>query len=256
MRPEIYHAALDLGAPDEAEGVRKPNLSIRPSPTRVYLRTALNEYRRLFWVHNNKPNEMLLGLYGTSIETPILRYMWKEQELDTSELSKVDFLYEDAIEVNKSVDPIICHADGRIYVRTKKGEDLYAQTMQHIEPSGPDTKVFLELTLVSDVARHYSSIDNTVKSPDVWFALSGEEYYINLRGMFAGANFDVKMIMPMFAGHHSSKVLMSGALKGVLMGLSKKLEEEAMETRPRGTLLSFKFPVTEGRWHIKTFLFE
>ena len=41
-----------------------------------------------------------------------------------------------------------------------------------------------------------------------------------------------------------------------MSGHPKKLSGEPLANRPRGTLVSFKFPVADEKWHIKTFLFD
>jgi hypothetical protein len=78
--------------------------------------------------------------------------------------------------------------------------------------------------------------------------------------MFAGANYHVEEVMlntmSMFAGQHGATVLTSGSIKGILSGQPKVLPDSAKLARPKGTILSFKFPVSQGKWHIKTFLFE
>lgn len=228
-------------------------------PTRAYLRTKDDEFRPLFWVHNNKPNEMLLGLYGLSKTTPVLRCMWPERTLQTSELANVHYDYGNGIEVGAPVDHITCHADGRFHVKTKGGGEVYIQSMRRTEPLGPNTSTFLELILVSDLARHYAITKGRVKYPHVWFGLNHDRCFA-LRGMFSGTNYPVEprmlATMAQFPGQHGGMILTSGTLKGVLMGHPKTLGEEALAARPRGTLLSFKFPVGADVWHLKTFLFE
>jgi hypothetical protein len=229
-----------------------------PKPTRGYLLTEDNKYRRLLWVQNNKPNEMLLGIYGLARNTPILRYMWPERTLDQSELENVRYQYQDAVPVGLALDHVTCHADGRFHVKTKDGSDLYVQTMKRSEALGPDTSIFLEVVVISDLARHYT-ISRRVKYPHIWFGV-GPDKYLALRGMFSGVNYpvekDMLATMAPFRGRHGGVVLTSGTLKGIFMGHAKALAGEALATRPRGTMLSFKFPVTGGKWHVKTFLLE
>jgi hypothetical protein len=98
-----------------------------------------------------------------------------------------------------------------------------------------------------------------VKYPNVWFGLEPDQY-LALRAMFAGVNHPTEQVMvgtmATFKGAHGGVVLTSGTLKGVVMGHPAQLSEAAAEKRRGGTLLSFKFPVGEDSWHIKTFLLE
>jgi hypothetical protein len=230
-----------------------------PSPTRIYLKTPSKKFRRLFWLQNNKPNEMLLGFYSLSGKPAIMRYMWPEYLLAESELANVTYKYEKAIKVNRLIDHITCHADGRFHIKTKNKEELYIQAMQRTEALGPDTSIFLEIIVISDLAENYTVLDGNVKYPYVWFDVLPDQY-IALRGMFAGVNYNVERVMIDtmlgFPGNHGGVVVTSGTIKGVLMGHPKSLPNSARSARPGGTLLSFKFPVAEGKWHIKTFLFE
>jgi len=230
-----------------------------PKPTRGYLKTGPDEFRPLLWVQNNKPNEMLLGVYGLATTTSILRSMWPEQVVRTSDLPSIHYSHKDAIEIGVALDHVTCHADGRFHLKTKQNDDIYVHSMQRTEPLGPDTSVFLEVFVVSDVAEHYGVSPSHVKYPHIWFGLLNDQY-LALRGMFAGINFPVetKMMatMAQIRGQHGGVALTSGTLKGIFMGGPASLSDEARSSRPKGTLLSFKFPVPPDQWHIKTFLFE
>ena len=81
-------------------------------PTRVYLKTSPSEYARLFWCHNYKPNEMLLGLNGLRGETPTLRYEFPEYVLSGAELANVQYKYSDAKKLDVPIDHFSCHVDG------------------------------------------------------------------------------------------------------------------------------------------------
>ena len=202
---------------------------------------------------------MLLGIYGLSAKAPTLRQMWPEQELEGSDLAAVNYKYADATDVGCQVDHVTCHADGRFHIKTKNDKDVYVQKMQRTEPLGPDTSTFLEVIIISDLATKYPVVAGNVKYPHIWFGLP-EDHHIALRGMFAGVNSNVEQTMAatmaQFSGQHGGTVLTSGTLKGCILGQPKKLSGDPLANRPRGTLVSFKFPVADDKWHIKAFLFE
>ena len=202
---------------------------------------------------------MLLGIYGLSVKTPTLRQMWAERELEKSELPAVTYKYSDATEVNHQVDHITCHADGRFHIKTKNHTDVYVHGVQRTEPLGPDTSIFLEVILFSDLAGNYSLVDGNAKNPHVWFGLL-EDQCIFLRAMFAGINHNVEQTMldtmAQFSGPASMAVLRSATLEGCIIGYPMRLSGDALAAHPNGTLISFKFPVAEDKWHIKTFLFD
>lgn len=200
---------------------------------------------------------MLLGVYGLCEKPSVLKYMWPERDLNSTELISVQCSYREMTEVGCLVDHITCHADGTFHVKTRHEEDSYIQGMRRTEPLGPDTGIFLELFLISDLAQSYAISE--VKYPHVWVNLPSD-HYISFRGMFSGVNYELEkqMIatMKQFKGNFVGTRLVSRTLKGLLMGRSNSLVDGAKKSRPRGSILSFKFPVREDQWHIKIFLFQ
>lgn len=228
-------------------------------PTRLYLRTDSAEYRRLAWFHNNKPNEMLLGIYGLNGKPTLLRGMWPERELTSGDLGAVTYEWDQIVEVGTVLDHMTCHADGSFHVKTSGGRLAYSQTMKRAEALGPDTGIFLELILISDLANKYEAIRHKPRKPHVWFD-ANPQHYLSLRGMFSGSNHpleqDMAATMARFPGMHGGLVLRSGTVKGILAGRPKEFPHSARAARPNGTILSFKFPVGDNRWHIKSLLLE
>jgi hypothetical protein len=227
---------------------------------RIYLQDERNCYRPLAWVRNYKPNEMMLGLYGlTGDGQATLRCMWPERDATKSELGAIRNSYKDRIDVGCTLNHITCHADGKFHVKTVDGADRYIQEMQRCEPLGADTSTFLELMFVSDLPEHYAPAERTVGSCDVWVAARAGHCTV-IRGMFSGANYALEADMAHvatqtdLAPHGVS--LQSGSIKGVLAGRAIGLSTEAASSRPRGTIVSFLFPISNDRYRMKTFLFE
>ena len=85
----------------------------RNEPTRVYVRTADKQFAWLLWVHNNRPNEMLLGAYGLDGHPAIITYEFPERVHTRGEPRELKFHYEEASPVHLNIDHFTCHADGR-----------------------------------------------------------------------------------------------------------------------------------------------
>lgn len=225
--------------------------------TRLYLRTNSAEYRRLAWFHNNKPNEMLFGIYGLTEKQAVIRGIWPERELTSGDLDAVKYEWDHIVEVGTVLDHITCHADGTFHVKTSGAKLAYSQTRKRAEALGPDTGIFLELILLSDLANKYEAI--RPKKPHVWVDADPQQY-LSLRGMFSGSNHplerDMAATMAGFPGMHGGLVLRSGTVKGILAVRPKEFPHSARAARPNGTILSFKFPVGDNRWHIKSLLLE
>jgi hypothetical protein len=98
-----------------------------PKKLSIYLKDEKNRYPRFAWVHNFKPNEMMLGIYGLDGRRPTLRCMWSERDVTTEELPAIRYEFKDRIEVGSKIDHITCHADGKFHVKTVDNVDRYIQ---------------------------------------------------------------------------------------------------------------------------------
>lgn len=229
------------------------------SQTRLYLRTNLNEHRRLAWFKNNKPNEMLVGIYGINGKNATLKYMWPEKVVEVDEIVSVRYNYKDAEELSCVVDHITCHADGTFHVKTKNHDVLYIQTIRRTTPLGADTPTFLDFHLISDAIGMYANISEPPKNPYVDFQVP-DNHYIAFRGMFSGVNYNLTQDMLDTMVHHGNNFegahLISGTLQGMLAATANPLSPDLAEKRPRGTILSFRFPLANNRWLLKAFLFQ
>lgn len=229
-----------------------------PERTRGYIRTN-STFRSLFWVHNNKPNEMLLGLYGLRTKVPTLRRLWPDRELRSADLKSIRYRFGDATEVGEHVDHITCHADGRFHVKTLGGETPYIHQMQRVQPIGAETSTFLNVQIVSDLCENYLNTSENPKPPSVLLGADADQF-VSLRAWFSGAKFDLMPeVTAVLGGFHESAAVVTlefGTLRGVVVSTATRLTAAARDARPRGTLLSFNFPVAPDRWHVKTFLFD
>jgi hypothetical protein len=227
--------------------------------TRLYFHSNGGIYRRLGWIRNSRPNELLVGLYGHNGAQPTLRYMWPEREIANEELSNVSFRYDERMDVGRTLDHFTCHANGRFHVKTTDNRDRYIHAMRRCQPLGRATSSFLDLMIISDLPEYYAAVRDKVRFPHVWINVPRDRH-VAIRARFAGAahNLEAEMasIAALFPGVTGGAVLRSGTIKGVLLIRPQSVSAEAAATRPRGTIVSFQFPLGDGRWHIKAFLFE
>src|SRR5262245_8052847 len=124
-------------------------------PTRAYLKTDEGKFRPLLWVLNNKPNEMLLGLFGLSSKTSTLRSAWPEQIVGKADLPSVRYRFDNAVDIGLEFDHVTCHADGRFHLKTRGNENIYTHAMQRAQPLGANTSTFLEVIVMSDIGARY-----------------------------------------------------------------------------------------------------
>src|SRR2546426_1675737 len=143
------------------------------------------------WFHNYAPNEMLVGLHGATGQPATLRYIFPEYEVPTSQLSAVRYDYASAIKVDKAIDHVSCHIDGRFHIKTRDDQDLYIQSMRRTQPLGPDTSTFLEFIVCSHLASSYRPIEGKPKKPFAFVGLHDDQI-VCLRSMFSGARYPLE----------------------------------------------------------------
>lgn len=113
-----------------------------PESTRLYVRDTETSYRPVAWFQNNKPNEMLFGIYSLKASgRSVLRAMWPEIDIDTID-APIHCKFSDLVDVGVAVDHITCHADGTFHVKTIDQKDVYIHGMKRVAPLGADTPTF------------------------------------------------------------------------------------------------------------------
>ncbi len=166
----------------------------------------------------------------------------------------------DAQKVQKPTDHITCHPDGTFHIRTKD-EDLYVHRMKRVEPLAADTPIFLEFIILSDRARNYAVRSAAAKTPSVVVRIRPDDV-LQVRGVFSGARFDLESVMAATIATLRQRqafaqpvIKLDGStLKGLLYYEAVSPPEEVFAQRPRGTILSFKFPVGPDVYLVKAFL--
>lgn len=229
----------------------------RKEPTRVYVRTADKQFARLLWVHNNQPNEMLLGAFGLDGHPAIITHEFPEWVHAKEEQREIKFLYEDASPVHLKIDHFTCHADGRFHAKTPESDVLYSQVEHLGEAIGPNSLPFLRVLVVSDRLSRYASITGVPKKPRVWFqAHPASILAMNL--VFSGINYPLEhnalATIASRGQEAAGTILVSGTLKGVVWGNPRQMSDEGVVTRPPGTILAFSWPRGVGSWGIKAFI--
>lgn len=233
-------------------------------PTRLYLEKSKNDFSPLLWFQNNKMNEMLLGIYGLSQKQPTLTLEFPEYILEDRELNAVRYNYSEAIKINKQLDHMTCHRDGKFHLKTKNDlNDRYMHQLKSNIPLGPDVPIFLQFQIISDIASNYQRTTKTPSNPFVSIKLSDDQC-LCMRGMFAGINFDImnemgQTLSAINKGNpyvQPAVVLTSNSLQGIFFWWIGTITEEAIEGRPRGTIASFMFSTVDNKNLIKTFIFQ
>lgn len=233
-------------------------------PTRLYLQTNSDVFSRLLWFHNNKPNEMLLGIYGLYQKQPTLTLEFPEYTLADDELDEVRFNYSEVIEINKQLEHITCHCDGKFHLRTVNDpNDRYIHELKSNIPLGPEVPIFLQFVILSDIASNYRLASKKPKNHHVSIKLADDQC-LAMRGAFSGIKFKLaeemrQTLCAIFKGRpfmEPGVILCSNSLQGIFFWEVFKITEEAKGRRPPGTIVSFMFSTIENKNLIKTFIFQ
>ena len=230
---------------------------MRNQATRVYVRTADDQFGRLLWVQNNRPNEMLLGAYGLDGHPATITHEFPERLYTRGDPREIDFRYKEASSVQLRIDHFTCHADGRFHAKARESEVLYSQVERLGQALGPTSPPFLRVLVVSDRLSRYTNIRTEPKMPHVWFRADPESFLaINL--VFAGVHYPLEQAalatMASRGRTAAGTVIASGTLKGVVWGNPRQMSEQASAARPPGTIVAFSWSRGPERWGFKAFI--
>ena len=131
---------------------------MRNQATRVYVRTADDQFGRWLWVQNNRPNEMLLGAYGLDGHPATITHEFPERLYTRGDPREIDFRYKEASSVQLRIDHFTCHADRRFHAKARESEVLYSQVERLGQALGPTSPPFLRVLVVSDRLSRYTNI--------------------------------------------------------------------------------------------------
>ncbi len=116
----------------------------KKKPTRVYLQSEQGVFSRLFWVRNNKANEMILGFYALDGGRATITHEFPENVQPRDAAGPLTFKYSDATPVSTPVDHFTCHGDGRFHAKIRHGPTLYAHIEKRGEAIGRLSSPFLD----------------------------------------------------------------------------------------------------------------
>jgi len=213
--------------------------------------------------HNYSANQMLMEIYGLHGQKAVMTYVFPEKIVKEEELSAVDFLWPDAIEINKPIEHITCHKDGTFHIKTKSRKDLYVERMSHTRPIGPDVDAFLTFKILSEIAVRYQTVPLPLEEPNAWFSVPDNDALV-MEGAFAGSKYNLEQEFGSTILHRSGKSgvavpvvrLMSGTIKGLFHCYTTPIPDKSYRNKPEGTFISFKFPVDNVSYAIKGFFFK
>ena len=229
----------------------------RNESTRIYVRTAEDQFGRLFWVNNNQPNDMLLGAYGLNGQPATITYEFPERLHVAGEPGARRFLYDEASPVDLKLDHFACHPDGTFLAKARSSAPPFYSHFENVgAPLNRASPRFLEVLVVTDVLQRYVSIPGQPKNPNVCFQFD-PACILELHMSFSGIDYDLEGEIGATVQPGQTALaarLRSGSLKGLILAIPHAISAEASAARPPGTLLDFCWPIGPGPWKHKTFI--
>jgi hypothetical protein len=223
----------------------------------LYVKRTEAEFGKLLWVHNNKPNEMLLGAYGLDGRPASITHEFPEHFYARGESRTFKIRYEGAALVGVKIDHFTCHADGTFHAKARESEVLYSQIERTGRPLGRESPPFLRVLVVSDQLARYAAISKKPVAPHVWFSAQPDRCLV-INMVFSGVQYPLEQpALATIAGRGKNAVgtvLVSGSLKGLIWGTEQEMSADIAASRPPGTLFSFQWSRGVNRWGYKTFI--
>jgi hypothetical protein len=185
---------------------------------------------------------MLLGGYSLEGKPATITHEFPEIRHSPGDPSTSRVNWADATPVSLPVDHFTCHADGRFHAKARCGPLLYEHIEHAPAPLGPDSPVFLDVLIISDVVSKYAVITSPPKYPHVWFQVP-QSGTVSLNAIFSGARFPLvgeALASISASGRTEGTVgLRAGTLQGIVWGSPRPVPPEAAKGRPPGTIFMF-----------------
>jgi hypothetical protein len=224
---------------------------------RIYLKSNSLDFK-FMWFHNYSLNDMMIGISGL-LEKHAKLDIFPELNVSEDELKSLRWNYHEVIEVKEKVDHITCHSDGTFHIKTINDIVVYRDTLKLQQHLGPNTGIFLDFIVMSDLASNYQVAASEPKDNSFALACQPNEFYI-IEGKFSGANYPLENDMARRAlslhGIASCVRVNGPALRGILWLTTHFLSQGMLSKRPRIAIMMLKFPATEHRYLIKSFVFS
>lgn len=200
---------------------------------------------------------MMLGAYSLEGSIATITHEFPEIQHSPGDPPTTNVKWADASPIQIPVDHFTCHADGSFHLKARNGPVLYSHRESSPGPLGPDAPVFLDVTITSDLASRYATIDGRPKRPHVWFEVPSRSV-ATLTALFSGINYPLKAEavgwMAASGKDLSAVTLRSGSFQAVVWGRPIPMSAEAEEARPPGTIFMFHWKRGSSTVGLKAFV--
>lgn len=220
------------------------------------METPDGSHRPLLWFRTRKPNELVWAPYGMMKKRSTLTYEWPEQNVPKNTREEYRYYFAARQMRDLPLDHITSHLDVTFHVKSTHDPPIYVHRMRRTEPLGPSTNIFLECIIVTDVAMDYRPDSRGVKPGSVVLPVplgAG----LRLHMLFAGRDYPLESALTHAPQYIQLKREVEvGHFKAVFVAAHHRPDVELAANRTKGTLISFRFPLTTGGDRLKNFIFQ
>jgi len=240
----------------------KQNIEEKIEATRLYLKQSANDYSKLLWFKEHKLNEMMLGFGGLITDNAQFCFEYPDRNVSLEEMQQLRTEYKNFKPRKRIVaDHIIVHQDGKIHLKLKDQKEKYVHKVRLSGPINDQAPVFLDFFVLSDILSKYKKTKSVPENPHVKLNVPPNHVVI-LRCRFSGAKYNLEKIVAeeeatIASGQRSfPAVLLDGkAIKGIFTWQVTKIDREALNNRPEGTIVLLRFQLDSKKYLIKTITF-
>jgi hypothetical protein len=223
----------------------------------VYLAPPDRTFRPVLWFRARTNNQLLWAPFGLTTKQALLRAEWPEQFVAANDESERRYPLRGYAERNIRVDHFNWHQDGVVLLKDANTTPIYHHKMRHLKPLGPESPLFLQIGIQTEVAAQYRSVTEHLES-DAVVVRTELGSGIGAHFSVAGANFPMADYLAETS--HSAwtigPVFVLGPFVAGVTYYPTKPNATLSEDRLRGTFLSLRFLLQSGVYRHKTFLFE
>lgn len=230
---------------------------------RLYFQKGPDAFAPFLGFEEINSSELLFGVYGLDRKAPSLTVRFSDREVTDEELLDLQWEYKAARQMRAPADHFTCHQDGTFHLKAHRSvQPLYSDRLRRAEPLDPKTSRFLDFLVLSDRVEEYRCVVRHPKRPAIRI-VAEPRAVVFIRGRFSGLEYNLEKEAEQETARirgapHTvlAHTVSWSTMKAVLMIQKQYPPSEVFQNRPRGTLVLFRFNVSEHRHLIKAFGFS
>lgn len=219
------------------------------------MRTTDGKYHPLMWLKSNKPDELIWSPYGVHSKQSTLAFETRDELVRADDATPRQYYMDQLIPRGIPIDHFMSHRDGSFHLKARNEKPLYSHTLRMLAGLGPRSPVFLQVSILSDVAVDYRIDEPQGPEAVVIMAELGAGIGINLAA--AGDQYPIEgFIADNQPSYRRRGPVFSLGQFRIASYLWPHWPDIKLPNRPRGTFITLRFMTQSGHYRHKTFVFN